>query len=545
MEEISKSARQNTTPTPKSQGIIINKVNYSYSITKSKNKKDSLLIILHDPNQKSNIYFTYEAPMEQLIKEIKFLSLSESLDEIIVNLNDIFCHGNAFVEEKNGEYIMEFKVIGIKKKYTIKLIKHEIKQPKEDKSGLESKFKNIEIYLNDLYKKYEALKVIRKKEIKDIVKEVIFDDDIVIKLFEKMKQISSISSSKNNSVPDNKSINSNIDNKIVNKVKVAVNNKENKINNQIDKMQQQLKNNISYVNSIKSSNNNINNFINTNNNDDNYNENNCIIFQVKIDKEDLNKDIMLFNQVRTMDFYYVFDEEQFRTIIDNKNVSIKKGEDHKYYWNFTTTGIHTIKIIFKKKLSQCKALFNDCKKIYKIDCSNFDCSQITDCSWMFCGCYSLTEINFGKLNFALSNDFQGMFCRCQNIEELDLSYFITNKSKSFCYMFSGCSKLKKINLSKFKTINCRNINYMFERCSSLKSIDLSSFDFQNIKKFDCLFQGCSELRRINMSFNNYNFWNFKTVFQGIPNSGSFLFVKEMTCEKILNYLPISWDRVVE
>ena len=254
---------------------------------------------------------------------------------------------------------------------------------------------------------------------------------------------------------------------------------------------------------------------------------------------------MLFNQVRTMDFYYVFNEEQFRTIIDNKNVSIKKGEDHKYYWNFTTTGIHTIKIIFKKKLSQCKALFNDCKKIYKIDCSNFDCSQITDCSWMFCGCYSLIEINFGKLNFALSNDFQGMFCRCQNIEELDLSYFITNKSKSFCYMFSGCSKLKKINLSKFKTINCRNINYMFERCSSLKSIDLSSFDFQNIKKFDCLFQGCSELRRINMSFNNYNFWNFKTVFQGIPNSGSFLFVKEMTCEKILNYLPISWNRVVE
>ena len=74
---------------------------------------------------------------------------------------------------------------------------------------------------------------------------------------------------------------------------------------------------------------------------------------------------MLFNQVRTMDFYYVFDEEQFRTIIDNKNVSIKKGEDHKYYWNFTTTGIHTIKIIFKKNYHNAKLYLMIVRKCIK------------------------------------------------------------------------------------------------------------------------------------------------------------------------------------
>ena len=100
-----------------------------------------------------------------------------------------------------------------------------------------------------------------------------------------------------------------------------------------------------------------------------------------------------------------------------------------YYWNFTTKGIHTIKIIFKKKLLQCNSLFFVFNNIYKIDCSNFDCSQIIDCSGMFYNCFSLIEINSGKLDFALSNNFSQMFDRCKNLEKLDVSYFNTNNSK--------------------------------------------------------------------------------------------------------------------
>ena len=591
-----KNTRQNT-PTPNNQGITINNVNYSYSITKSKNKENYLLITLFDPNQKSNKYFTYEAPMEQLIEEVKFLSLYENLDEIIDNLNDIFSQGNVLVEEKNGVYIMKFKVIGINKKYSIKLTKHKIKKPKENISELESKLKKIRKYLDDLYNKCEELKVIRKKAIKKIIKEVIFDDDILFKLFEKMKRISS---SKYKSVHDN-NINNDIDNNIMNKVKEAVNNKESKINNQINIIQQQLQDNINYVNNIESNNNNnnniksnnnnniksnnnniksnnntaciisnnnniiksynntaciiskncsnnINNNINNNNNNKSNqnnknsinkniinNNNNCIILQVKIGQTDLNKDIILFNQVRTLDLYHVFDKGNFETIIDNKIVDIK-AKSGGYYWNFKTTGIHTIKIIFNKKLLQSNGLFNSCTKIYKIDCSNLDCSQITDCSWMFCWCFSLTEINFGKLDFALSNDFTGMFSGCRELEKLDVSSFKTNKSKSFSYMFCNCSKLKEINLSKFKTTNCKNISNMLEKCFSLKLIDLSSWDFKNMNNINYLFCGCKNLTRIRMSFNNNIKMYFKHVFDGLPKSGSFIFDKELDCKRLLKEL---------
>ena len=315
---------------PENQGILIGDVKYSYSITKSESNEESLIIKLIDPSQKSNIYFTYEAPMEQLIKEIKFLSLCESLDEMIESLQDVFSQGNVFVEEKDGVYNMEFKVSLIKKKCIIQLTKNEIEQPKEPENEIESKINKLEKNYKDLYNKYEELKIIKKNEVKEIVKEVIFDDDIALKFFEKMKpMILSIINDNNKNEDEDENDNENIENNIMNKVKEELNNKENKINNQINILQQQLNDNINDINNIKS---NINN--------------NYIILQVKIDEEDLNKEIRLLNHVKTNENDYNFGKDDIETIIDNQIVNIM-FENDKYYWNFSTTGTHTIKIIIK------------------------------------------------------------------------------------------------------------------------------------------------------------------------------------------------------
>ena len=554
-EAVSKSA-----PTPEIESILINDMKYSYSITKSESNEESLLIKLFEPNQKSNMYFTYEAPMEQLTKEVKFLAVYESLDEIIDNLKDIFSQGNVHVEEKDGVYSLELKVIGIKKTFIIQLTKHEIEKAKEpinENGSIESKLNKLENNYKDLFNKYEELKVIRKNEIKDIVKEVIFDNDIKLKLCEEIKQMLS-SSSNSKSIPKNKDDSKTIENNIMNKVKEVVNNKEDKINNQINIIQKQLNENINYLNNIKSNNNN-----------------NYIILQVKIDEEDLNKDIRLFYQASTYKYYYNFERDDIETIIDNQIVNIKyknMNSDYKYdkkskncelsqnikynlnieyyyYWNFTTTGIHTIKIIFKKKLLQCNYLFSNCTNIYKIDCSNFDCSQIIDCSFMFYYSFSvyssIIEINLGKLDFALSNNFSYMFYGCNNLEKLDVSYFNTNNSKSFEGMFYKCSKLKEINVSKFKTTNCENINSMFSCCSSLESIDMLNWDMKNINDIDYLFSGCKSLKNIKMNFNNNKNLSFKYTFNQLPEGGSFIWKKGINCNELLKHLPVSWNRTQE
>ena len=171
--------------TPDDIGIIIDKIRYKYLITKSKEEKDSLLIKLYDPNKISKLYFSYEASYQKILKDIKFLAVCENLDEIIDSLNEIFAKGNVEVEEKDGEYNLEFKVVGIKKKYFIQLTKHEIEQ--KPKNELEDKIDKLEIKYKDLLNKFEEIKTLKENEIKNKIKEVIFDKDIKLKLFEEME----------------------------------------------------------------------------------------------------------------------------------------------------------------------------------------------------------------------------------------------------------------------------------------------------------------------------------------------------------------------
>ena len=181
-------------PTPEKIGIPINGINYSYSIAKSENEEESLTIKLYDPSEKSNTYFTYDAPSQKLKEEIKFLFFCESLDEMIDSLREVFSQGNAIVEEKDGEFTIEFKVSGFKKKCLIKLVKHEIKQLKEPNNELELKINKLEIKYNDLLNKFEEIKtvkenMIKENEIRNIIKEVIFDKEIKLKLFEEMETL--------------------------------------------------------------------------------------------------------------------------------------------------------------------------------------------------------------------------------------------------------------------------------------------------------------------------------------------------------------------
>ena len=48
----------------------------------------------------------------------------------------------------------------------------------------------------------------------------------------------------------------------------------------------------------------------------------------------------------------------------NSNYSYEIDMIYEFYWNFSNVGIHNIKILFKKKLNNCKYLFHNCTNIY-------------------------------------------------------------------------------------------------------------------------------------------------------------------------------------
>ena len=177
--------------TGETNGIYINGINYSYSITKSEKEKDSLIIKLYAPLDKSNIYFTYEGDLLKLKNDIKFLELFENIDKIITCLNDIFNKGNAQVEyiRDHNIYNLKLQLIlsGTTKNSIIKLNKHEPK--KESYDEFKDKANKSENKYEDLLNKYEELKTIKENEIKKIVKELLFDKDIQFKFLEDLEKL--------------------------------------------------------------------------------------------------------------------------------------------------------------------------------------------------------------------------------------------------------------------------------------------------------------------------------------------------------------------
>ena len=167
-------------------GIIINEIKYNYYIGKSEEIKDSLIIKLYDPNNISKYFYSYEANYDKLIKDIKFFSIYENIDDIIVSLKEIFAKRNIEIQEKDGIYYLELKIIGVTIKCLIQLNKNKIEITNEQKSELEKEIINLENKFKDLLNKFEEIKIIKENEIQKKIKELIFDKEIKTKLFEEM-----------------------------------------------------------------------------------------------------------------------------------------------------------------------------------------------------------------------------------------------------------------------------------------------------------------------------------------------------------------------
>ena len=382
------------------KGIFINGIKYLYSICLSDKKKDSLTIKLYNPKDKPELYYIYESHISKIKKEVEFLSTYNNLDEIIDSLNRVFYEGNVKAKEKNGEIILELKECEseLEKIGLIKLIKSDINKSKNE---LEEKIEILENKYEDLLITVKELKIakenaLNKNEVRNIIKEVLFDKEIKNKLFENMEHMF-LSKYNLDNIPKKDKKDENVEEKIMNKLKEVANDKEEKMNYKIILLQKQIKEEIDYLKEIKS------------NVDENNTNSNYIELQVLINEKNLNKDVELFNQVNTYKYFCNFEIEDIETIIDNQIVQIKYknmmggfeyNKDSKncelsqrikddldkrytFYWNFSSTGTHTVKIIFKRKLLQCNKLFYDCPYIFKIDCSNFDCSKIINCSQMF------------------------------------------------------------------------------------------------------------------------------------------------------------------
>ena len=274
---------------------------------------------------------------------------------------------------------------------------------------------------------------------------------------------------------------------------------------------------------------------------------NEIIINLKIENEDINKDIYILNNQNYSNSDEIIPKvEELKEI--NKLNTIMSIDDNEVEYEkckkFSKKGIYRIKISFKFNLKNSNCMFLGCTNIININFSSFDTKNIINMKGMFFGCNNLKNLDLLCFDTKNVTDMNAMFYGCNNLENLDLSSFDTknvtdmgcmfsccnylininlssfdtNNVTNMGNMFYGCNNLANINLSSFKTKNVTNIYGMFYLCNNLTNIDLSSFDTKKVSDMGCMFSCCNNLKNINLSsFDTKNVSNMGHMFYGCNN----------------------------
>ena len=231
-------------------------------------------------------------------------------------------------------------------------------------------------------------------------------------------------------------------------------------------------------------------------------KNNEIKLLLKIEKEDINKDIyFLGNKDGDYKGFSKHHHDNLKELNEfNTEIFInnKKYKDTKSF-KPGKEGLYEIKIKFNIKIKDCNFMFNGCSNLTNIDLSSFDTKNVTNMSFMFFGCSNLTNIDLSSFDTKNITDMSFMFSLCSKLTNIDLSSFDTKNVTNMSDMFNGCSKLTNIDLSSFDTKNVNYMGDMFNGCSNLTNIDLSSFDTKNVIYMSGMFNGCSNLNIVKIN----------------------------------------------
>ena len=267
------------------------------------------------------------------------------------------------------------------------------------------------------------------------------------------------------------------------------------------------------------------------------NKTNEIKLSVKINKDDINKDIYfldntdgIYNKIKHYhDNLKELNESNTELYINDIKYKYKK------YFKPDKEGIYIIKLKINTYIKDCSFMFCGCYNIINIDLSSFqDTKNVNNMSYMFAYCYELESLpDISQWDTKNVKDMNSMFAGCKKLESLpDISQWDTQNVNDMSGMFFGCNKLESLpDISQWDTQNVNNMSYMFYDCNKLESLpDISQWDTQNVNNMRGMFYYCNELE----SLPDISQWDTKNV-----NNMSYMF---SWCNKLESLPDISqWD----
>jgi hypothetical protein len=118
-------------------------------------------------------------------------------------------------------------------------------------------------------------------------------------------------------------------------------------------------------------------------------------------------------------------------------------------YKFDTSGVHTVKMSFKKALRSSEKLFADCENLIEINLTNLTSERINSTVEMFSGCTNLINVDFTNFDSSNLKNASYMFHNCSSLYTLDFHGFQVNELKDISGLFYGCTNLSTIHFNYF------------------------------------------------------------------------------------------------
>ena len=223
--------------------------------------------------------------------------------------------------------------------------------------------------------------------------------------------------------------------------------------------------------------------------------------------------IKLFNYI-IQDYNNIFCKNENEEMKEYIEIYLNEQKiDLCYEYKFNKEGNNTIKMNYKRNLTNIKRMFYDCSSLIDLNLSNFNNNNIINMSYMFSNCCSLKNINLSNLNTYNVTNMSNMFFKCASLTSLDLSNLNTYNVTNMSNMFEKCCSLTSLNISNFNTSNVINMSRMFFKCSSLKFLNISNFNTYKVIDMVSMFSKCFSLITLDLSnFNTNNVINMREMF---------------------------------
>ena len=241
------------------------------------------------------------------------------------------------------------------------------------------------------------------------------------------------------------------------------------------------------------------------------NKDNEILLKLKIDKNDINKEIYFLDNYNNNN-----NNNNNLKELNNSNIELYinniKQKEFKKYFTPIKEGEYNIKLKFKINMKDCSYMFAGCNKKININFNSFNTKDIINMKYMFYNCENLKRINLYSFNTKNVINMEYMFYNCKSLNNLDLSNFNIKNVTNISYMFYNCESLKNLELFSFNDVKINNIEYMFYNCKSLINLDLSSLNIKNINNMNYMLYSCQNYKNLDLSYYEYNNIKIHNIF---------------------------------